>query len=231
MKRAYRTAREVPRGDAWTIDLDNKRLETPARRPVLVPTQALAAAIAGEWAAQGDTIRPTTMPMMQLAATAIDKMAPDRGRFVDQVAGYAATDLVCFRVERPAGLAARQQALLQPLVDWATSRYQAPFMVTTGIVAPHQPPEVPLAIRAAVATFDTFRLAALHLATTACGSVVIGLALAEDYLDANAAWEASQLEESIQTEVWGEDAEAAVRRRGLRQDVENAARFMELLRA
>ena len=73
-------------------------------------------------------------------------------------------------------------------------------------------------------------LTALHCATTACGSVVIGLALVERHLDAEAAWQASQLDETFQIERWGEDAEAAARRAALKRDIEATDRFLRLLR-
>ncbi|MGH6928930.1 MAG: ATP12 family chaperone protein, partial [Dongiaceae bacterium] len=71
---------------------------------------------------------------------------------------------------------------------------------------------------------------ALHSATASCGSIVIGLAVAEQRLDAEAAWQASQLDETFQIEKWGEDAEAAARRRDLKRDIEATARFMDMLR-
>ena len=69
------------------------------------------------------------------------------------------------------------------------------------------------------------------MATAACGSLVIGLALIEGRRDAEEAFAASQLDESFQIEAWGEDAEQAERRRTLAADIQAAARFISLLRA
>jgi chaperone required for assembly of F1-ATPase len=57
------------------------------------------------------------------------------------------------------------------------------------------------------------------------------LALLERQLDAQAAFTASQLDESFQIEAWGEDTEQAVRRHALAADIAAAARFMTLLLA
>jgi chaperone required for assembly of F1-ATPase len=73
-------------------------------------------------------------------------------------------------------------------------------------------------------------LTALHAAVTAAGSLVIGLALTEGRLAPEAAWKASQLDESFQIERWGEDPEAARQRAALRRDIEDARRFLDLLR-
>jgi len=74
-------------------------------------------------------------------------------------------------------------------------------------------------------------LAALPSPVTAtCGSLVIALALHEGRLDAEAAFDASQLDETFQIEAWGEDAEATRRRAALAEDIRATARFLELLR-
>jgi chaperone required for assembly of F1-ATPase len=148
---------------------------------------------------------------------------------IGETANYAGTDLVCYRADRPPNLAARQEAVWQPLIDWATRRYDAALRVTSGIVPAEQSAATLKAFAAAVAAQDDFRLTALHALTGACGSLVIALALLKGRLSADAAFAASQLDECFQIEAWGEDAEAAARRRGLAADIAAAARFLELL--
>jgi len=230
MKRVYREVRVAPAGAGWSILLDARTLQTPARAPLLLPRRRLAEAVAAEWDAQTDKVVPATMPLMRLAATAIDRAVAQRRQVIDEVVGYAETDLVCYRADRPPELVARQSALWQPLVDWVTLRFDAPLLVTTGVVPKAQPAAAIAAIRAAVESLDPFWLMALHSATTAGGSVAIGLALAEQRLDAEGAWQASQLDETFQIEQWGEDPEAAARRAALKRDIQATARFMALLR-
>src|SRR4029077_12273680 len=124
---------------------------------------------------------------------------------------------------------AGQQRVWQPLIDWAVLRYDAPLQVTAGVIPTRQLPKSLRAFAAAVAALDDFTLAAVALATAPCGSLVIALALLEGRLDAEAAFAASQLDESFQIEAWGEDSEAATRRRNIAADIEAAARFLELL--
>jgi chaperone required for assembly of F1-ATPase len=59
--------------------------------------------------------------------------------------------------------------------------------------------------------------------------LVIALALLEGRLDAEGAFEVSQIDETFQIEAWGEDAEAARRRAALAADIAAAARFLDLL--
>jgi chaperone required for assembly of F1-ATPase len=116
-------------------------------------------------------------------------------------------------------------------VDWAVLRYDAPLETTAGVIPIAQPQTSLRAFAAAVAEHDDFALAALSVATAACGSLVIALALVEGRLDAEQAFAASQLDESFQIETWGEDPEQVPRRQALAADVVSAARFLLLLRA
>ena len=229
MKRVYRevTTRAVAGG--WGVALDGRPMRTPAKNELIVPTEALAAAIAAEWDTQQDEIRPATMPLTRLAATAIDRTAMQREQIVTETANYAGTDLVCYHAEHPPELIARQQAVWGALVEWAMLRYDAALAVTSGIIPTRQSPEALGAFAAAVAAQDDFHLTALHTLTSACGSLVIALALFERRLDAEAAFAASQLDETFQIEAWGEDSEAAARRRALADDIAAAARFIALL--
>jgi chaperone required for assembly of F1-ATPase len=229
MRRVYKTAAACPAEGGWGIALDGRPLRTPAKHVLVVPNAALAEAIAAEWNAQQDDIRPATMPLTRLAATAIDHTSTQRDQVIAETAKYAETDLVCYRAEHPAALVARQQAEWQPLIDWAMLRYDASLTVTSGVVPRWQSPAALKALAAAVVAQDDFRLTALHAMTAACGSLVIALALMEGRLNAAAAFAVSQLDETFQIEAWGEDAEAATRRQALAEDIAAASRFVELL--
>jgi chaperone required for assembly of F1-ATPase len=229
MKRFYRKAEAVPAAGGHGVALDGRLVKTPAKRDLVVSGAALAAAMAAEWNAQQGDIRRETMPLTRLAGVTIDRSAAQREAIVRQVARYAGTDLVCYRATHPPALAARQQAVWQPLLDWAARRYDTPLVVTTGVIPASQPAASLAAFVTVVAAHNDFSLTALHAATAACGSLVIALALLEGRLDAGEAFAASQLDESFQIESWGEDTEQAERRAGLAAEIAAAAQFISLL--
>jgi chaperone required for assembly of F1-ATPase len=230
VKRIYRKAEPVPAPGGHAVALDGRLVKTPGIRDLIVPTEALAAEIAVEWEAQQEEIRRETMPLTRLAGATIDRNAAHHSAVVRQVADYAGTDLVCYRATHPPALVARQLEVWQPLLDWAAERYEAPLTVTSGVIPSSQPPASLAAFTAAVAAYDDLALTALHAATTACGSLVIALALIEGRLDAAEAFAASQLDESFQIEAWGEDREQAERRAALSAEIAATARFLALLR-
>ena len=230
MKRFYKEPAVAPVGGGHAVILDGRLIKTPGKRDLIVPSPALAKAMAAEWQAQQSEIRRETMPLTRLAGVTIDRSATDREAVVRQLADYAGTDLVCYRATHPPALAARQEAVWQPLIDWASERYDAPLVVTNGVIPASQPAASLAAFAMAVAGHDDFALTALQAATAACGSLVIALALLEGRLDASQAFAASQLDESFQIEAWGEDKEQAERRTALAVEIAAAARFMSLLR-
>jgi chaperone required for assembly of F1-ATPase len=229
MKRFYKEVSHAPTAQGWEIRLDNRPVRTPARHPLVVPTVPLAEAIAVEWRNQGDKIKPESMPLTRLANSAIDGVIPQSATVVADVAAYANSDLLCYWADSPRELMERQARSWLPLLDWAAARYNARLEPTTGIVHKSQSAEAVAALQAAVAALEPFPLAALHLLTTTLGSVVLALAVYDRHLDAETAFELSEMDERYQRELWGEDQEAMARRQRLRADVMTSARFLALL--
>ena len=230
LKRFYREASAESEAAQHRVALDGRPVRTPEKAMLIVPTLRLATAIAEEWDAQVEEIKPDSMPMTQLASTAIDRVRPRREEVIDSIAAYAGTDLLCYRADGPAALVERQATHWQPLLDWAALHFDAPLSVTDGIVPVEQPDDAVASIRRAVADGDEFTHAGLYSLTVACGSVVMALAVREGEIDAAQACAASQLDESWQAEQWGEDPEAASRQERIRNDIHAAARFLDLLK-
>jgi chaperone required for assembly of F1-ATPase len=231
MKRFYKLATAEPVDGGALVKLDGRVLKTPAKAEMRLPTLALAEAIAAEWAAQDGEIKPQSMPLMQLAATAIDRVSGNPGFASADITRYGDTDLLAYRAEEPAALMERQAAEWQPLLDWFRDRYDVQIRVTSGIMAVPQPAELKPRLERICAGLDAWRLTALHGATTNTGSVVLGLALLDGRLDPESAHRAALVDELHQVSLWGEDAEATARREGLLADLKATGRFLMLLGA
>lgn len=230
MKRFYKAVAVEPAGDGFVVALDGRRVRSPGKREVLLPTRALADRIAGEWSEQGDRIDPASMPMFGFSATVTDRVAPQRGFVVDEIAGYGGSDLICYRVDEPEDLVRRQREQWDPLHAWAEQALGVRLKLATGVMPVRQDDGDLARLRAAVDAVDDWALAPLHTLTTVSGSLVIGLAVLRGRLDADAGFAVSQLDESYQTEQWGQDREAEQRRRRLREEMAQAAKFIELTR-
>lgn len=229
MKRFWRTATTVPQDGGRGIALDGRPVRTPARAPLVVPSEELAEAIAAEWNAQGSDIDPAAMPMTGIANAAIDLATGDRAAFAETIAAYAQTDLLCYRDDRDAALQGEQAAAWNPLLAWAEARHGIEFALAQGVLPIDQPAATVAALREAVHALDPFRLAPLSPLVTIGGSLVAGLALVEDAFAADMLWEAVSLDELYQERRWGADSEAQKARARREADWHNAARFLSLL--
>ena len=229
MKRFWKVSRSVQREGGWSVELDGKPLRTPAKQALAVPSEALAEAIAREWDEAGETVDPRTMPLTGLANAAIDRVSPNPDAFAAGLARYGETDLLCYRAEAPAALVERQAAAWDPLLAWARRRFDVDFAVTAGIIHVPQPDATVARLGHAVAALDAFRLAALSPLVTIGGSLVAALAVQEQAVSVEDAWQAVSLDERWQLENWGSDTEAEAALENKRRDFLAAARFLELL--
>ena len=215
--------------DGYLILLDGKPVKTPASAPLRLPSVALAEAVAEEWRAQGDKIRPASMGLTKLANTAIDRIASDRQPWVEQILRFGTSDLLCYRGEH-ASLAARQALAWDPLLQWADSAYGVKLKTASGLCFIEQPHEAILALMRVITSRDDFVLAGLNAATTLSGSAVIALALADGRLDVENAFVAAHLDEIYQWERWGKDDEAAAKAEKERRELTEIARFIRSAR-
>ena len=229
MRRFWKQAATVERDGAWIIELDGKPVRTPARALLELPTEALANAVAEEWNAVGESLEPRSLPLTGLANAAIDRIAPDREAFVANLANYAQGDLVCYRAESPAALVARQQEHWDALLGWARRRFDIDFCTTSGITHVDQPAATVERLSHALAVLDPFRLAGLSPPVTIGGSLVAALAVLEEALSVDEAWEAVTVDDCWQLEQWGSDAEAEAALENRRKDFFAAAHFLTLL--
>ncbi|HMO74799.1 MAG TPA: ATP12 family protein [Sphingopyxis sp.] len=229
MKRFWKQAAAIETDGGWGIALDGRAVHTPRRAALVVASEELAHAIAGEWQAVGETLDPAAMPMTGLANAALDLAAPDLAAFAEPVAAYAESELFCYREDRDDALLAEQAATWNPLLAWAEGRYGIEFAITRGIVPIDQPPATVAALREAVAALGPWRVTALTPLVTIGGSLVAGLALIERAFDADALWQAVSLDELYQERRWGADGEAQKARARKEAEWHNAARFLRLL--
>jgi chaperone required for assembly of F1-ATPase len=212
---------ETAQAASHAIRLDGKPVRTPGRRILAAPAPALARALADEWAAQGDTIDPATMPLTRLANTIIDGVAAAQDQVAAEVRKYLASDLLFYRAESPSALSARQAQHWDPVLSWAHRALGANFKLGTGVVRVAQPAAALDAAGRAL-PHDPWRLGALHVATTLTGSALIALALMRAAITPEAAWQAAHVDEDWNMEQWGRD-EIALQRRGVRFDEFKAA--------
>jgi len=207
-KRFWKAAAVAQTDDGYAVHLDGRAVKTPAKQALIVPTQAMAAAIAEEWDAQVDVINPNTMPVTKTANAAIDKVTVQHAEVAEMLAAYGDSDLLCYRADAPEELVARQAAHWDPLLDWAADALGARLLTRTGVMHIPQDGAAVATLRHRTFALDAFELAAFHDLVSMSGSLVLGFAAALDARPADAVWTLSRLDELWQEKQWGEDEDA-----------------------
>ncbi len=229
-KRFWSEASAGPCDGGFTVRLDGRGAKTPAKTPLILPTAALAEAVAAEWEAQTGKVSPASMPLTRMANSALDKVAPQFREVADMIAAYGGSDLLCYRATGPRELIARQAAAWDPLLDWAARVLSAPLITTAGVMPVAQPQAALAALSARVHALTPFELAALHDLVAISGSLILGLAVACGHLTPDQAWDASRIDETWQAELWGRDEDAARIEALRRAALLDAGRFFALCR-
>lgn len=228
-KRFYKQAGIASDELGFSIELDGRPIKTPAKATLTVPTEALAAAIAAEWNAQGEQLDLQGMTLTRLANVAIDRTPETRSELADELSRYASTDVTCYLADTPAELQARQDAAWKPMRDWVGKQHGVILVPVIGLIASPQPEASLEAVRTYALSLDDFRLTALTWACSLLGSAVLALAMEGGKLDAKQALLASCIDEDWQIEQWGEDDEAKAVRAGRARDAEALQLWFEVL--
>lgn len=230
MKRFYKQVAVAAEAGGWRVMLDGRGIRTAGGKPQIVPTAPLAEALAAEWAAQGEELDPAGFVFRDMADYAIDIVADGPGTVIGELLPYAETDTLCYRGEPGEALERRQCAVWEPLLAGAEARHDIRFIRVSGIVHSPQPAATLERLRNMLAAHDPFTLAALQTLASLAASLVIALEAIEPRADITALWDAANLEEDWQAELWGKDAQALDRRERRLAGFAAAARFAALVR-
>lgn len=231
MKRFYKAVTAERADHGWRVALDGRGVKTVSGRSQIVPSSKLAAALAAEWDGQGEEIEPERFVLRDMADYAIDVAGTDRAAAIRALLAYAETDTLCYRAETGEAFSDRQEMVWEPLLAAAENRWDVRFTRVAGIIHQAQPAATLARLEAALGTYDDFTLAALRNTAGLAASLVIGLAALTPDADPHALWDAANLEEDWQAELWGKDLEAMDLREKRFGAFAAAMRFAELVRA
>jgi chaperone required for assembly of F1-ATPase len=229
VKRFYEQVHVTQQGGGFGLFLDDKAVKTPGRVALVLPTKALADAVAVEWRNQGDKIDPKSMALTQIANTAIDRVKPRRAEVIGELLEYGETDLLCYRADEPADLAEEQSHIWGAYLNWLLDEHHITLNVTSGILPVRQPNEMREELAKLADRYDDFSLTSFHTFVGGFGSIVLAFALMDGFSDFESCWSASILEQSFQEKKWGVDAEAMEKNTRLKAEMETALELLSLV--
>lgn len=232
LKKFYKIAEAGPAPGGYVVRLDGKPVKTPLGKTLLLKSRTLAEEIAKEWAGQGAVIKPDAMPLLRLVNTMTDKSdGDDRAEMNAQLTGYASSDLVCYFSDHPESLVKLHEKHWRPLIIWMKEKYGIVLDVVSGIKYHNQPQDSLDKLRALIEHLDAVDFTVVQAASATTGSVVIALSLMGGKLSPEDAYQAACADEIHQMKTWGADAEAQKRLDIIRLELDEVARFRDLVKA
>ena len=228
-RRFYEEVNVTEVNGGFIVRLDAHELKTPARKPLVMPTVALAQHVADEWRAQETDIDSYSMPTMRLVSTALDRVADVPMETAQAFAAYGMSDLLCYRAENPDKLVKKQADAWDPILDWAKNRFDMSFEVTQGILPINQPADNEARLLAIAGT-DVFRLTGLAHMAAILGSAILAIAADEAHIDAQQAYQLAFLDDLYQIDEWGSDEEAVDRLDKIALDIRHASSYLSALK-
>lgn len=229
-RRFYKAATVGAVDGGFAVLLDGRTPKSPAKAPLVLPSQALTDLVAAEWEAQVEIIDTTAMPATRLAFTAIDRIRETRAEVAAEVAAYAGSDLLCYWADHPTPLVERQKRDWGGMLNWARAELDLHLQPVTGVIHTAQSPSALASVEALALTMDDFTLAGVAYGAGLLGSTVLALALRAGKVTGRKALDLSRLEEIFQAETWGQDAEAIARAEALAIEAQVLERWFSALR-
>ncbi len=214
--------------EGFTVELDGRQVRTPAKAALVLPTHAMATAVATEWDAQEKEVDPTSMPFTRSANAAIDKVRHQHAEVADMLADYGDSDLLCYRATHPLELQKRQAGQWDPALDWAEKTLSARLVSFEGVLHQPQSDDALATLRRQVHELGEFQLAGFHDLVSLSGSLILGFAAARNWRKPDEIWRISRLDEIWQIEQWGHDDEAHEASEVKKSAFLHAKRFFDL---
>ncbi len=228
-KRFYKDAIVMPAEGGFAVGLDGRVPKTPAMKAVVVPSEAVAEAMATEWSAQGEFIDPQTMPLVRLVNSAVEAGEESIPALRDEIVKYAGNDLLLYRADSPEGLVRRQEQAWDAALVAIARHFDVAFQPTVGILHQPQPASTLTKLAHALEDEPLLPLTAMNAITSITGSGLLAIAVRHGLLDAEQAWRAAHVDEDYNVELWGEVEEITIRRAKRRAEYDSAIRLLDLL--
>ncbi len=216
--------------NSFQIMLDEKILQTPRKRKLVLPNLRLTQEIVKEWDQVSKNINTNSMIFYGLISTSLDKVTDNRNLYIDDILDYIDTDLICYRAENPKELVELQKNKWDPIILLIEKFIGTKVQVFQGILPKKQHTSVHSKLNNLINQFNIFEISALHRITNITGSIFLSLCVIKRKISKNEAYELSFLDELWQSENWGFDKETSQKRKEVSIELNKSIFFLDCLK-
>ena len=215
--------------NSFQIMLDERILQTPLKRELVLPNLNLTQEIVKEWDQDSKNINTETMIFYSLISTSLDKIIDNRNLYIDDILDYIDTDLICYRAENPKELVELQKNKWDPIILLIEKYISTKVQIFQGILPKKQHANVHSKLNNLINQFNIFEISALHRITNITGSILLSLCVLKKDISANDVFELSFLDELWQEKNWGFDKETSQKRKEISIELNKSIFFSDCL--
>ena len=215
--------------NSFQIMLDERILQTPLKRELVLPNLNLTQEIVKEWDQDSKNINTETMIFYGLMSTSLDKIIDNRNLYIDDILDYIDTDLICYRAENPKELVELQKNKWDPIILLIEKYISTKVQIFQGILPKKQHANVHSKLNNLINQFNIFEISALHRITNITGSILLSLCVLKKDISANDVFELSFLDELWQEKNWGFDKETSQKRKEISIELNKSIFFLDCL--
>ncbi len=213
--------------NSFEIMLDERILQTPLKRELVLPNLNLTKEIVKEWDQVSKNINTESMILYGLISTSLDKIIDNRNSYIDDILDYIDTDLICYRAENPKELVELQKNKWDPIILLIEKYIGTKVQVFRGILPKKQHITVHSKLNNIINQFNNFEISALHRITSITGSIFLSLCVLKKDISKNEVFELSFLDELWQAENWGFDEETSQKRKEISIELNKTIFFLD----
>ena len=215
--------------NSFQIMLDERILQTPLKRELVLPNLNLTQEIVKEWDQHSKNINTESMIFYSLISTSLDKIIDNKNLYINDILDYVDTDLLCYRAENPKELVELQKNKWDPIILLIEKYIQTRVRVFQGVLPKKQHSTVHVRLNNLINQFDIFEISALHRLTNITGSIFLSLCVLKKDISKNEVFELSFLDELWQAENWGFDEETSQKRKEISIELNKSIFFLDCL--
>jgi chaperone required for assembly of F1-ATPase len=212
------------------VSVDHQLLTTPQGNPFQVPTLALVKAIEEEWEKAPERHYQRKL-LTSLAATALDRIAPEREAYIQDILAMVSKDLLLFWETKSISLVKLQEEKWVPVLEEVNESLGLHLKPTTSLTIQSFSSEEEARIKAFLLDQPDFKLAALSHLLTLTSSFCLSYLVMENRVSPDHAWDLAHLHEHYQRLKWGEDPDALAQEECQRAEFLETVRFLKLIAA
>lgn len=205
-KRFYKNVSVVQSANGWEVNLDKRKLKTPAGQPLLVPNEALATAIATEWLIQKDFIDRHAMHLTALCNTAQDNPhSRTAEQLCEAILEFLENDSLLFRVpkEEQPEFYELQCSKWDPIIQWFCDKHEVTLKSSYDVISPEIDPATLLTVYKVIYSNCRTALFGIQYGVECLKSLILTQAALDRRLTIQEAVDLSRLETNFQASKWG----------------------------